>query len=90
MNPDVKRPPISNKPTVPRPQFHVFGQHRGSIRGISIRCQWCAGMMPMNTEVCPWCGSTQIDEGLIDLSSAPDWKRRLKLLGKSEKGYTGV
>lgn len=87
-----KLPPQFYKPVIPRPQFHIFGQHKGAIRGSTARrCQWCSSLLNMKEDVCGHCGGTQIDMGYVDLSDAPDWKKRIKGLGGNvSHGYNGM
>lgn len=86
-----KLPPQFFKPIIKRPRFHIFGQHRGTIRGSTAkRCQWCSSLLSIKEDICPQCGSTQIDKGYFDISNAPDWKKRIKGLGGNPNGgYNG-
>jgi len=90
-----KLPPQFYKPVIKRPQWdarlpqeHI--KRQSVIRGSTARrCQWCNALLPLNDNQCTACGSTQIDMGLIDMSSAPAWKKRFKGLGGNPKhGYS--
>ncbi len=92
-----KLPPLFYKPVIPRPEFdaRLPSQHikrQAVIRGSTgRRCQWCNALLPLNDNQCTACGSTQIDTGSLDLSNAPDWKKRIKGLGGDpRRGYGGV
>ena len=90
-------PPQFYKPVIPRPEFDArtpkLNQKRQTvIRGSTgRRCQWCSALLSLDDEQCSACGSTQIDVGLLDMSAAPAWKKRIKGLGGNpNRGYTGT
>ena len=89
--PGIRRPGFvyTNKPTIARPAFK-HGENHGVIRSSTHRCMWCSSLLPLNDEVCPKCGATQISSDLLDLKEAPAWKKRISVVGKNRNGYTGT
>lgn len=92
-----KLPPQFYKPVIRRPEFdaRLPNQHikrQTVIRGSTgRRCQWCNSLLPLDDNQCTACGGTQIDTGSLDLSNAPDWKKRIKGIGGDpRRGYGGV
>ena len=83
---NVKRPEFDAR----LPKEHV--KRQTVIRGSTAkRCQWCSSLLPLDDNQCTACGVTQIDVGLLDLSSALAWKKRIKGLGGNpNRGYNGT